>query len=65
MRSAIDLGHNLGLEVVAEGVETEAAKRHLQMLGCDTLQGYHIGRPQLASSLTRIGIPELQPPAVA
>jgi predicted signal transduction protein with EAL and GGDEF domain len=55
VRSAIDLGHNLGLEVVAEGVETEEAQRHLEKLGCDTLQGYHLGRPQLASSLTSIG----------
>jgi EAL domain-containing protein (putative c-di-GMP-specific phosphodiesterase class I) len=55
VRSAIDLGHNLGLEVVAEGVETEEAKRHLESLGCDTLQGYHLGRPQAASSLNAIG----------
>lgn len=55
VRTAIDLGHNLGLEVVAEGVETEEAKRRLEALGCDTLQGYHLGRPQLASSLTSIG----------
>jgi diguanylate cyclase (GGDEF)-like protein/PAS domain S-box-containing protein len=55
VRTAIDLGHNLGLEVVAEGVETEEAKRRLETLGCDTLQGYHLGRPQLASSLTAIG----------
>ena len=48
-------GHNLGLEVVAEGVETEEAKRSLEALGCDTLQGYHLGRPQPASSLTSIG----------
>jgi diguanylate cyclase (GGDEF)-like protein/PAS domain S-box-containing protein len=53
--TAIDLGHNLGLEVVAEGVETEEAKRQLEALGCDTLQGYHLGRPQLASKLTSIG----------
>jgi diguanylate cyclase (GGDEF)-like protein/PAS domain S-box-containing protein len=48
VRSAIDLGHSLGLEIVAEGVETEEARRRLQELGCDTLQGYHLGRPQLA-----------------
>jgi len=47
VRSAIDLGHSLGLEIVAEGVETEEARRRLQELGCDTLQGYHLGRPQL------------------
>ena len=32
--------------VVAEGVETEEAKRHLEILGCDTLQGFHLGRPK-------------------
>jgi EAL domain-containing protein (putative c-di-GMP-specific phosphodiesterase class I) len=55
VRSAIDLGHNLGLEVVAEGVETEEAKRRLETLGCDTLQGYHLGRPQAASNLPTVG----------
>ena len=46
VRSAIDVGHSLGLKVVAEGVEDEAAKRWLQELGCDAYQGYHLGRPQ-------------------
>jgi diguanylate cyclase (GGDEF)-like protein/PAS domain S-box-containing protein len=51
VRAAIELGHSLGLEIVAEGVETEAARRHLQELGCDALQGYHIGRPKAVSRL--------------
>jgi diguanylate cyclase (GGDEF)-like protein/PAS domain S-box-containing protein len=55
VQTAIDLGHNLGLEVVAEGVETEAAKRRLEELGCDTLQGFLLGRPQGAVGLTAIG----------
>ena len=46
VRSTIDLGHNLGLEVVAEGVESEQALTRLTELGCDTLQGYFLGRPQ-------------------
>jgi EAL domain-containing protein (putative c-di-GMP-specific phosphodiesterase class I) len=46
VRSTIDLGHNLGLEVVAEGVESEEALTRLTELGCDTLQGYFLGRPQ-------------------
>ncbi len=58
VRTAIDLGHNLGLEVVAEGVETEATKHRLEALGCDTLQGYHLGRPQSASTLTTVGYVE-------
>jgi EAL domain-containing protein (putative c-di-GMP-specific phosphodiesterase class I) len=45
VRAAIELGHNLGLEVVAEGVETEQERRALESMGCDTLQGYHFARP--------------------
>jgi diguanylate cyclase (GGDEF)-like protein/PAS domain S-box-containing protein len=51
VRSTIDLGHSLGLEVVAEGVENEQDKRRLEQLGCDAFQGYYLGRPQLASAL--------------
>jgi len=51
VRSAIDVGHSLGLEVVAEGVEDEQAKRRLEELGCDAFQGYYLGRPQVASAL--------------
>ena len=43
--SLIELGHSLGLDVVAEGVETEAQLEHLRELGCDAAQGYAIGRP--------------------
>jgi diguanylate cyclase (GGDEF)-like protein len=48
VRSTIQLGHNLGLRVVAEGVESEAIVRRLARLGCDVVQGYHIGRPMSA-----------------
>jgi diguanylate cyclase (GGDEF)-like protein len=51
VQTAIEIGHNLGLEVVAEGVETEASRRRLEALGCDTLQGFLLGRPQPASAL--------------
>lgn len=44
-RSMIDLGHNLGLHVVAEGVESLGALERLRDLGCDSAQGYHLGRP--------------------
>ncbi len=47
----IDLGHALGLEVVAEGVEDCAIGRQLVLLGCDLLQGYAYGRPSPASEL--------------
>jgi EAL domain-containing protein (putative c-di-GMP-specific phosphodiesterase class I) len=45
VRSIIDLGHNLGCKVVAEGVEDAAAWGLLGTLGCDAGQGYHISRP--------------------
>jgi predicted signal transduction protein with EAL and GGDEF domain len=45
VRSTIELAHNLGLTVVAEGVETEATQHHLAELGCDIAQGYLISRP--------------------
>lgn len=45
VRSIIELGHNLGFRVVAEGVEDERAWDLLSHLGCDAVQGYHISRP--------------------
>ena len=45
VESTIQLAHNLGLLVVAEGVESEAALQHLTRLGCDLVQGFHLGRP--------------------
>ena len=45
VRSTIDLAHNLGLTVVAEGVENAAILENLRALACDEAQGYHIARP--------------------
>jgi diguanylate cyclase len=45
VRSTIDLGRNLGLEVVAEGVETETVWDTLRELGCTIAQGYFLSRP--------------------
>ena len=45
VRSTIDLAHNLGLRVVAEGVENEDAWITLSVLGCDLSQGYYMSRP--------------------
>jgi EAL domain-containing protein (putative c-di-GMP-specific phosphodiesterase class I) len=45
VRSTIDLGRNLGLKVVAEGVETAAVLADLRELGCTYAQGFHISRP--------------------
>jgi len=45
VRSTIELGHNLDLHVVAEGVDSEGIWEHLASLGCDTAQGYFISTP--------------------
>ena len=52
VRSAIELGHNLGMTVVAEGVEESAHVTALQTFGCDIAQGYHYARPMPAAELT-------------
>lgn len=44
-RTVVGLGHSLGLQVVAEGVETSEARDLLKEMGCDVLQGYLVGRP--------------------
>ncbi len=51
VRSTIDLAHNLGLEVVAEGVESHEALELLRILDCDAAQGYFISRPLPAAVL--------------
>jgi diguanylate cyclase (GGDEF)-like protein len=51
VRSTIDLAHNLGLKVTAEGVEKEGALQLLDVLGCDSAQGFHICRPVSAEDL--------------
>ena len=45
VQSIIDLAHNMGLEVVAEGVENAKVVDMLKLLGCDFIQGWHRGRP--------------------
>jgi EAL domain-containing protein (putative c-di-GMP-specific phosphodiesterase class I) len=52
VRSTIDLGRNLGLRVVAEGIETGKAWHRLAALGCDTAQGYYLSPPVPAKQLT-------------
>ena len=49
--ATIALGHNLGLELVAEGVETQAQRDFLARLGCDVLQGYLYSKPLPASEI--------------
>ena len=45
VQSTIDLGHNLGLKVIAEGVETERIYGDLARMGCDYAQGYFLSKP--------------------
>jgi EAL domain-containing protein (putative c-di-GMP-specific phosphodiesterase class I) len=45
VRSTVELGRNLGLRVVAEGVEDADTWRELDAVGCDAIQGYYISRP--------------------
>jgi EAL domain-containing protein (putative c-di-GMP-specific phosphodiesterase class I) len=51
VQSIIDLGHNLGLSVVAEGMETEATTDALRARGCDLGQGYLVSKPMAPDHL--------------
>jgi diguanylate cyclase (GGDEF)-like protein len=51
VRSAIDMGHSLGMKVVAEGIETEVAAQRLRAFGCDIAQGYLYARPMPCQAL--------------
>jgi EAL domain-containing protein (putative c-di-GMP-specific phosphodiesterase class I) len=51
VRSMIHLAHNLGLKVVAEGVENRQTMDMLRKMGCDMAQGYHISHPRPAEEL--------------
>ena len=53
VRTVIDLGHNLGKQVCAEGVEDEATWKMLADLGCDLAQGYWISRPMCGADLMK------------
>ena len=52
VRSTVDLGRNLGLRVVAEGVETEAVSALLLEIGCELAQGYYFAGPMPANEVT-------------
>jgi len=51
VRSTIELGHNLGLRVVAEGVESQEAAESLRLMRCDLAQGFYISKPLTAEDL--------------
>ncbi len=57
VRSTIGLAHELGLSVVGEGIENEAALRLLRAYGCDYGQGYYLGRPEgVRAASRRLGL---------
>jgi len=56
VRSLVELGHRLGYQVTAEGVEDADSMAFLASAGCDHVQGYHVGRPMdFASFVARLG----------
>jgi diguanylate cyclase len=68
VRSVVELGHNLGLTAVAEGVETAAAMTTLTEYGCDIAQGYHLCRPVTPEAFltwyrNRLDQPQIAPTA--
>jgi diguanylate cyclase len=67
VRSIVDLGHNLGLRVVAEGVETQDIWDLLRASGCDSAQGYLLARPMAVEQLAGwlAGIPPVAAPVEA
>jgi diguanylate cyclase (GGDEF)-like protein/PAS domain S-box-containing protein len=54
VRAIVDLGHNLGLRVVAEGVEENEMVRRLRMLDCDRAQGFYLSKPLSPGDVTRV-----------
>ena len=57
VRAIVTLGHELGLRVVAEGVETAAQVEFLRSSGCDELQGYFFGRPVASGEFIHLLMP--------
>jgi EAL domain-containing protein (putative c-di-GMP-specific phosphodiesterase class I) len=52
VRTIIELAHALGIEAVAEGVETEETWERLEELGCDSAQGWYVSRPMAGAAAT-------------
>lgn len=61
VRSTVQLAHELGLKVVAEGVEETACLEFLERIGCDYAQGYLVGRPLAADALAQLAAASLLP----
>jgi EAL domain-containing protein (putative c-di-GMP-specific phosphodiesterase class I) len=54
VKTVVMLGHNLGLDVVAEGVETEEQRQGLKDLGCEYAQGYLFSKPFSKETITEL-----------
>jgi len=54
VKTAIHMAHDLGMKVVAEGVESEHTRVVLEELNCDICQGYHFGRPTNEAAFTKL-----------
>jgi diguanylate cyclase len=54
VRSTVQLAHELGIKVVAEGIEDEACLDYLKTIGCDYAQGYFVGKPLIAADLAAL-----------
>jgi EAL domain-containing protein (putative c-di-GMP-specific phosphodiesterase class I) len=61
VRSTIAMAHELGLKVVAEGVEDEACLDAIRQMGCDLVQGYGISRPVPAGAVAEFALRTLYP----
>lgn len=61
VQAVIDLGHALGLQVVAEGVETRAQAELLRQMGCDIFQGFLFAKPMPADAFIHFELPEFHP----
>jgi diguanylate cyclase (GGDEF)-like protein len=64
VRSIVDLAHALGLQCVAEGVETEDTLQRLRTLGCDSAQGWHVGMPMPSEECTAWLVERSEAPAL-
>ncbi|WP_394695221.1 putative bifunctional diguanylate cyclase/phosphodiesterase [Pseudoxanthomonas japonensis] len=64
VQSVVMLGQQLGLDVVAEGVETPEQKQMLVAMGCSRLQGYYIGKPRAVEDMPA-QVLQAQPPAAS
>ena len=54
VRSTVELAHAMGMTVVAEGVEDEECLQALRSIGCDTIQGWHTGKPMPVAAFTEL-----------